>query len=110
MQGTHFFHHGEHPWLSIIVSIGTDSKVNFLIIRIRFESGCQLEDTECGHFTEHAIYSVQTYQEEPGGLPAMFLIRRVFISCTLYLPILAHLLTSCRGRDDSVTVRFYSTW
>lgn len=84
MHDTHFLHHGEHPWLSIIVSIGTDSKVNFLIIRIRFESGRQLENTECGHLTGHAIgYSVQTCQEEPGGLPAMILIGSVFISCLL---------------------------
>ena len=106
---THFLHRGQHPWLAIVVSISPDSEVNFLIVCIRFERGCQLENAKYGQLTRHAIgYSLHTCQEELEGLPAMFLIPHAFISCLLP-HILAHLLTSFPRRDDSVIGQFCST-
>ena len=43
-NGTHLLHDGEHPWLTVIVAVGTNSEVDLAGIRVCLEGRGQLED------------------------------------------------------------------
>ena len=82
-NGTHLLHDGEHPWLTVIVAVGTNSEVDLIGMGIRLVRSSQLEYTVplfLVYFRPRKARKTRTHREAREGLPSIALQRDEYVT------------------------------